>query len=96
MTMPTIKYNEHTKRMIQAMYKMTDENNHSGAYVVGASLIGEHELSDKFLAISERSEEAGSISPADYNTRYLLYTNLIELAETKLSASAYSKFYGAL
>lgn len=75
--------------------QMTDDNNHTGAYLEGAKLLGYKKLVKLFGLIRGIQDIEGHL-PGDVDKyRYDLYKMMIKQAKKDLSKEDYEAFYGA-
>lgn len=75
--------------------KMTDYNDHAGAILAGAELLGSKDIAARIKLVSKLHDLEGSIPSSLIDYRYSLHKELKALAKKKLSSDDYDQFCGA-
>lgn len=82
-------------KKIDQIAQMTDYNNHNGAMIEGAKLLGAKKLQKIFESIAAIQDAEGSMPPDLMKYRQYKYKEMMKLAKKQMLAGDYSRFHGA-
>lgn len=83
------------QKEIDKIAKMTSRNDHMGALIAGANLLGLKKLSKIFKAISDIHSIEGHLHGHIYEYRHIKYEELMDYAKSTLNEIEYRRFYSA-
>jgi hypothetical protein len=81
--------------MVKKIAQLTDQNNHIGARIKGATIIKELQLHMAYVKLRDNVEKVGHLSDADGKKRMVLDKKLFASAKKKLTPEQYKKFHNA-
>lgn len=80
---------------INTIKTLTDYNDHTGAYILGAELLGANVLAEKFRLMEKMRDLENGMDSAMSDFQYALYQELMSNAKKQLSQDKYNTFYGS-
>jgi len=90
-----LNLNPRIEREIEKIQKMTSNNEHTKALIIGAKLTKNKEIEKKMIAIQDIHNAEGRMSPDVAKVRERFAQEIYKLAKKQLSAEEYEVFYGA-
>lgn len=87
--------NSSAKGPLQDIAKMTDSNNHIGAYIAGAKYLKNKKLENVFMGIQMIQQAEGSLTREVDVVRMKYYKDMIAYAKQKLKPDEFKMFYDA-
>jgi hypothetical protein len=79
---------------LSSLKRLTNNNAHTEAYIMGAKALGRTDLVKKLEAVKATQDQNGYLPYAQSQIRYGLYQEMLAAAKQQLSPMAYEKFYG--
>lgn len=80
---------------IKQIQELTEYNDHTSAYILGAKLVGANVLTEKLKLFKKMRDLSGYLDDAMSKFQYALYKELIALASDQLSEKQYNEFYNS-
>jgi hypothetical protein len=78
---------------IDKLKKLTEQNDHDAAYILGAKSLGLTHLAKKFELIKSLADLEGHLPHGLSEYRYGVYKEMMKAAEQHLPADEYQAFY---
>lgn len=90
-----IDYNFSAKAVIPLIKELVEDNEHTEAYILGATAVGDIDMKAMLRGIKSAVEILGYLDE-DYNRdRRRCYENMLKTAQARLSPEVYEEFKGA-